>query len=293
MAAHAGLGLASLLKGEFVAARDHFEQASPRLEWGQCDFYYAFYPSFGAWALWVLGYADQALKWNREALDLAKRLSRPAPIANALHVTAALQMYMRESGMARQSAGAANPIAREYGTTFELSYGSFTRGWALAQQGHLDEGLDEMRRAAQRPSESGFAARPRWFVSLAETCVKSEGPEEALKLIAEGMALMERTGERWFESELYRVKGELLLMQQSADPSEAEHCLSTAIEIARRQAGRSLELRATTSLARLLASQGHREEARSMLAEIYNWFTEGLGTADLKDAKALLDELSG
>src|SRR5262249_8106334 len=156
-------------------------------------------------------------------------LSRPALIANALHVTASLQMYMRDPNMARQSAEAANPIASEYGTPFELSYGSFARGWALAQQGHLDEGIGEMRRAGQKPSGCGFAARPRWFVSLAETCVKSEGPEEALKLIAEGTVLMERTGERWYESELYRVKGELLLMRHSADPSEAEDCLSTAI----------------------------------------------------------------
>jgi predicted ATPase len=103
---------------------------------------------------------------------------------------------------------------------------------------------------------------------------------------------MERSGERMFEAELYRVEGELLLMHEAADLLKAEHCFRTAIEVARRRAGKSLELRATVSLARLLGKQGKRDEARTMLAEIYNWFTEGFDTADLKDAKALLDELS-
>ena len=114
-----------------------------------------------------------------------------------------------------------------------------------------------------------------------------------LNVLAEGIALMERTGERMFEAELHRVKGELLLMQDAANGPEAEDCFRTAIEVARRQAGKSLELRATTSLARLLNEQGSRDEARAMLAEIYGWFTEGFDTADLKDAKALLDELGG
>ena len=95
-----------------------------------------------------------------------------------------------------------------------------------------------------------------------------------------------------YEAELHRLKGELLLMQNAGDSVEAEHCFQTAIEVARRQGGKSLELRATTSLARLLAKQGRRDEARAMLAEIYGWFTEGFDTADLKDAKRLLDELS-
>jgi predicted ATPase len=106
------------------------------------------------------------------------------------------------------------------------------------------------------------------------------------------MALTERTGERMYEAELHRVKGELLLMHDAANCPEAERCFRTAIEVARRQAGKSLELRATVSLARLLAAQMRRDEARAMLAEIYCWFTEGFDTADLKDAKALLDELA-
>jgi tetratricopeptide (TPR) repeat protein len=290
MVAHAGLGLFLLLKGEFAAARDHLEQASPRFDWGQCEFFGAFYPCFGAWALWVLGYADQALQWSREALASAERLSRPGPLSNALHLTAAFHMFLRDPRIAHERANAAIAIAIEHGIPFSL--GDFARGWALAEQGHLEQGIAEMRRAVTAGKEIGFAPRPRWFVFLAEACARSVGPVAGLDALAEGTALMERTGERMYEAELSRVKGELLLMHDAANSQEAEHCFRTAIEVARRQAGKSLELRATMSLARLLAKQGRRDEARTMLAEIYNWFTEGFDTADLKDAKALLDELS-
>jgi adenylate cyclase len=242
--------------------------------------------------LWALGYADQALEWNREALALAEALSRPAPLANALSLTTLVHMFVRAPRMAQESAEAAIAVATEHDLPFELAYGTFARGWALTQQGHLDEGIAAIRCAMAAFDASAYAARPRWFVFLAEACARSEGPSSALKVLADGSALMERSGERMFEAELYRVKGELLLRQEAADPLKAEHCFRTAMEVARRQAGKSLELRATTSLARLLPSQGRRDEARAMLADIYNWFTEGFDTADLKDAKALLEELN-
>jgi predicted ATPase len=294
MVAHAGLGIVLLLSGEFAAARDHLEQASPRFDWGQWDFgaFNAFYPCFGAWALWALGYADQASKWSREALALAEALSRPGPLANALTLTAVFHMFLRDPRMAQERTEAATAIATEHGIPFELSYGTFVRGWALAEQGHVAEGIAEMRRAVTAGEETGFAARPRWFAYLAEACARSEGPGEGLKVLAEGMSLMESKGERVYEAEIHRLKGELLLMQDAANGPEAEHCFRTAIEVARRQAGKSLELRATMSRTRLLAKQGRRDEARAMLAEIYSWFTEGFDTADLKDAKALLEELN-
>jgi class 3 adenylate cyclase/tetratricopeptide (TPR) repeat protein len=293
MAAHGAMGLALLLKGEFIAARKHFEQASPSLDWRQFHFFIgAFYPCVGAWPLWVLGYADQALKWSLDGLASARGLSRPGPLANALSLDAVFHMFLRDPRMAQERAEAAIATAGENGLPFELGYGTFARGWALANQGHLEEGVAEMRRAFAALGVTGFAARPRWFVFLAEACARSEGPGVGLEVLAEGMALTERTGERMYEAELHRVKGELLLMQKPADLMEAEDCFRTAIEVARHQAGKSLELRATVSLARLLAKQGRRDEARAMLAEIYGWFTEGFDTADLKEAKALLDELS-
>jgi class 3 adenylate cyclase/tetratricopeptide (TPR) repeat protein len=292
MTAHAVVGLVLFQRGEFAAARDHLEHASPRFNFGQSNFIGAFYPCFGAWALWVLGYADQALEWSREALALAEELSEPALLANALCLTAVLHMYSRDPRMARQRAEAAIAITTEHGFPLELSFATFLHGWALAEEGHLRKGIDEMRGAVTGGQATGFGARPRGLAALAKACGRSESPVIGLKLLVEGMALIETTGERMYEAELNRLKGELLMMQDVGNSVEAERCFHTAIEVARRQGGKSLELRATTSLARLLTNLGRRDEARAMLAEIYHWFTEGFDTADLKDAKALLEELS-
>jgi predicted ATPase len=115
--------------------------------------------------------------------------------------------------------------------------------------------------------------------------------DEALGLVAEAHDRADRTGERWYQAELHRLRGELLLIQAPADEAEAERCFRSAIDDARSTKAKSLELRAVMSLARLLDKQGKRDDARAMLAEVYNWFTEGFDTPDLKDAKTLLDEL--
>ena len=127
--------------------------------------------------------------------------------------------------------------------------------------------------------------------ALAETCGNNGRAEEALDLVAQGLTTAEQTGMRVAEAELRRVKGELLMIKDPGNAAEAERCLRTAIDVARRQGARLFELRATVSLARLLKQQGKTDEARQMLAGIYGWFTEGFDTADLKDAKALLKEL--
>ena len=125
---------------------------------------------------------------------------------------------------------------------------------------------------------------------MAECLGKTGQAEAGLTIVAEALDAV-NSGVRWHEAELHRIKGELLLTQHSNDPASAEKCFRTAIKVARMQCAKSWELRATMSLAHLLNKTGHRDEARTMLAEIYNWFTEGFDTADLKDAKALLDEL--
>jgi predicted ATPase len=132
--------------------------------------------------------------------------------------------------------------------------------------------------------------------ALSVFVVSSMHHDRCLTAIEEGLAVSERTGERWYDAELHRLKGELLLKDKAHAESKAEHkaqaCFHQALEIARRQQAKWWELRTSTSLARMLAKQGRRDEARTMLADIYDWFTEGFDTADLKDAKALLDELS-
>ena len=149
-----------------------------------------------------------------------------------------------------------------------------------------------MRRSISDPTIAGASTTPLMLVALAETCGKNGRVEEALDSVMEGLATAKQTGLRLVEAELHRIRGELLMMKDPGNGAEGERCLRTAVDVARRQAARLYELRATTSLARLLKQQGRAEQACQMLAEIYGWFTEGFDTADLKDAKALLDELN-
>jgi predicted ATPase len=127
---------------------------------------------------------------------------------------------------------------------------------------------------------------------LAEGFMKADRVDEALNAVAEALAAANEQEERYYEAEIHRLKGELLLRRDDSNTAEAQRCFERAIEVVRMQSAKSWELRATTSLARLLASQGRRDEARAILADIYYWFTEGFDTADLKDAKALLDRLN-
>jgi predicted ATPase len=167
------------------------------------------------------------------------------------------------------------------------------KGWALAEVGRADEGVDQIDEAITALS----AARAGLFLTinlatLAESCARAGRISEGLKAVAEALDLVRQTGESFWGAEIYRLRGELLLAQHNSNFADARNSLETAIHIARKQGAKSPELRATMSLARLLAKQGRREEARSTLAEIYNWFTEGFDTADLKDARALLDQLN-
>jgi class 3 adenylate cyclase/tetratricopeptide (TPR) repeat protein len=289
MIAHGSLGMELFSIGEFGTALKHLEQAGPSLDWTKN--FGVFYPSGGSWALWALGYSDRALKWCREALTAAEALSRPELLASSLILTAHLHTFMRDPRMARQYGEAAVALATEHGLPYENANGSFVRGWALAWEGHLEEGVAQMRHAKASLEAQGVL-RPRSYSFLAEACAKLESPNAALELVEQGIASVEMLGEHSFEAELQRVKGELLLMQGVVNAAEGENCFRTAIEVARRQGGKSLELRAATSLARLMRDTDRRDEARKMLADIYNWFTEGFDTADLKDAKALLEELA-
>src|SRR5205823_5871317 len=150
-------------------------------------------------------------------------------------------------------------------------------------------GIGEMGRSIMRLL-GGFPIVEWLIVALVEVCCRSGLADEGLATITEALTRSEKIP--YVQAELYRLKGELTLLKDPPREAEAERSLRHAIDIAQRQAARLFELRATTSLGRLLMKQGHRDEARSMLAEIYNWFTEGFDTADLKEAKALLDKLS-
>jgi len=179
-------------------------------------------------------------------------------------------------------------LATEQGFTRWLAQGSILQGWLLVEEGKGREGILQMRTggAVQVRERSHDAAL------LAEAHRKERQIKEGLKVVIEELERTDIIGERYYEAELHRMKGELLLTQAAPDEEQAESCFRKAIEIARRQQSKSLELRAVMSLSRLWQKQGKKTEARQLLAEIYRWFTEGFDTADLKTAKALLEELA-
>ena len=167
-------------------------------------------------------------------------------------------------------------------------------GWAQAMTGDIDGGIARMRQHMLELKAVGSAIQEDYHLALIATALGRTGRfDEGLRTIAESFPIIERSGMRFYQAEVHRLKGELLLAQDVSNAAQAEQSFRTAIEIARKQKAKSWELRATMNLARLLAEQGHRDEAPAMLADIYNWFTEGFDTADLNDAKALLDKLNG
>ncbi len=310
--AHYLLGATLFCQGKIALAREHVEQGialyNPRqhsshtLLYGQdpgvaCLFW-------TAWALWHLGYPDQALKRGHEAVTLAQELSHPYSLAIALNIVAFLHQFRREGHAAQEHAEASVTLSNEGGFGFILGMGIILLGWALAEQGQGEEGIAQMRQGlASWQSTGAELYRSYWLALLAEAYGKTGQVEEGLAVLAEALDIVHKNGERYYEAELYRLKGELILMQAvgvglipdefvGEAHTEAEACFRQAIEIARRQSAKSLELRAAMSLSRLLNNQGKKDEARQILAEIYNWFTEGFDTRDLKEAKILLEELS-
>jgi class 3 adenylate cyclase/tetratricopeptide (TPR) repeat protein len=240
--------------------------------------------------LFILGYPAQALARSREAL-LAAHQSGPHDVAFALNSSAELHYYLGDVRTAQESTEALASLASERGFLFWSAQAMYLRGKVLVAEGRIAEGITELRGGAASVEMTGGVAGI-WKLSLAEAYWKIGRLEEGLDAISQALDLMNRTGLRFLEAELYRIKGELTLLEAPEAVGAAENALRQAVASARRQDAKSWELRAVTSLARLLASQGKRDEARLMLADIYGWFTEGFDTADLKHAKTLLDELN-
>lgn len=242
---------------------------------------------FSGFALWALGYPDQALTRSRDALDLARDLSHPFTIAQALSYAATLHQLRRDAKAAREHAREAITLTRDQGFAFFLPYGNVLHGWAVAKLDAADEGMTELREglAAVKAIGNRFLL-PHWLALMADISHHAGLTDEGLAAVAEGLAEVRRTGQCFSESELHRLEGELLLLRHERD--EAEACLHEAIEVARRQSARSFELRAAMSLARLWQSQHRTREARRLLEDVYGWFTEGMDTTDLVEARALL-----
>jgi predicted ATPase len=248
---------------------------------------------FAARALWYLGYPAQGVVRIYEAVTLAQQVAHPFSLAYALGIAAVFHQCCREWQTVQEHTEAAINIAKEQGFPFWVALGSMLRGWALAHQGEAKEGIEQIHQGLTTYTTTGSEMlRPYYLALLAEAHGIMGQPEAGLTVLTEAQTLTDATGERWHEPELNRLKGVLLLQQNSDNQAEAENCFHHAIVIAQNQQAKSFELRTATSLAKLWQSQGKRQEAYDLLAPVYGWFAEGFDTADLKDAKALLDELS-
>jgi class 3 adenylate cyclase/tetratricopeptide (TPR) repeat protein len=295
--AHVVLGFVSASTGQFPAAREHLEGAVELFGAGSSrsrDYsgYFARLPSnlLGG-VLVILGYPLTALGRARELLDAARRSSDPFSVAIALFSDGMRHLLLRDTRMVAELADELMSIATEHEMPRFLRSATFFRGWAMSAAGKGEGGIAEMRRSISDPMAGEALSTPQMLVALAETCGKNGRAEEGLDLVAEGLATAQQTGTRVAEAELHRIKGDLLMIRDLGNVAEAERCLQTAIDVARQQRARLFELRATVSLVRLLKQQGETVEASQILSGIYGWFTEGFDTADLKEAKALLDQL--
>jgi predicted ATPase len=305
--AYHALWTTSFFLGEFTLAREYAEQGMTLYDLHQHRSHAFLYGGhnpgvcgwgFEAWASWHLGYPAQALGRIHEALTLAQELSHPFSLALAPHFAAISHQFRREGQAAQERAEALIALCSEQGFALPLAWGTIERGWALAEQGQGEVGIAQIRQGLTAQQVTGTELyRPYWLALLAEAYGKVGRGEEGLTAVAEALDAVDKTGERFSEAELYRLKGTLTLQSKAQGPKskveeEAEECFWKAIEVARKQQAKSLELRAVMSVSRLWQQQGKKKKAHEMLAEIYDWFTEGLDTKDLQDAKRLIEELS-
>jgi predicted ATPase len=298
--AHWALGLTWLWLGALSTARQHLEEAIARYTPDQrrvmvfrvgnepgvpCRLYVAI-------ILWGLGSPKQALARCHDALALPPELSHPFSLAVARCLAAMVSQFRRDGPAVHEQAEAAIALTTEQGFPQWAALAMSLRGWALVMQGQDEEGIVQIRQGIAAWRATGAALFvPYLYTLLADVSVHLDHTEDGLRALVEAHTLVEQHEERWWEAEIYRLRGVLLLRQTVPQQAEAEAWLQRALDVARRQRAKSLEVRAAMSLARLWQQQGKRTEARELLAPVYSWFTEGFDTADLQDAKALLAEL--
>ena len=298
--AHRVLGPTMFWLGELAPARAHSEQGVALYDPQQHRshaFVYGQDPGvacrcIAAMSIWMLGYPDQARQSIHEALTLAQELTHPFSLAFALTMDAVVHQFRREGQAVQERAEALMTLSTEQGFPYWLAFGTILRGWALTAQGEGAEGIAQVRQGLVAHRATRAELHRAYFLALlAEAYGEVGQPEEGLTVLVEALAVVDNTGERNWEAELHRQKGQLLLALSEENQAEAEACFCKAVDIARRQSAKSFELRAVMSLSRLW-QQGKQEEAHQLLSEIYGWFSEGFDTADLREAKVLLEELA-
>jgi class 3 adenylate cyclase/predicted ATPase len=294
--AHLGLGREKFFLGDFSAARDHLTQGAAlydRETHHGHAFIYRSDPGVECLmragdTLWYLGYPDQSLQKCLEALRLAREVNHIPSIGVALNYATLPYFHRREVQGTQEKAAELVALGKEHGFALALPLGRMFQGWVLTELGHIEAGIEELQQGLEMLRATGTEVlRPFFLLPLAEAYGKAERPADGRVLLNEVLPLLGTSERHFWAAEVYRVTGEL--SEQEKRPAEAETSLLKALDVAHHQQAKSLELRAATSLARLWQQQGKPAKARELLAPVYDWFTEGFDTQDLKEAKALLD----
>ena len=296
--AHLALSIPLLCRGSFTAAQAHIEQAtasadssSHRFSPYRQDFEISC-RAYAALLLWIRGYSERAEYRAQEALTLAQKRQDPFDTALALHCSMLIHQWNRKDEAVQNTAKAVIDISQEYGFPFWHAGGIIVRGTVLNNQAPNDGNLEHILQGIAAYQSTGAAfGRTYWFALLAQAYGKARQVAKGLTILTEALTIAHQTEERWWEAELLRLKGELLLQSHLGELKEAEQCFQQAGDLARRQEGKALELRAAMSLSRLWQQQGKRKHARQLLTPVYSWFTEGFDTTDLQEARALLQEI--
>ena len=299
--AHRALGETSFWLGDLALAREHLERViaiyQPKyhqreaFRTGQDPAVVSL--GFLSWTLWSLGYPDQSLTRGREALSLARSLNHPHSIAMALMHSTALFLFRRETRLSRDPLESVIALSREEGFQLWSAGATFFQGWVLSEEGKSADGIGQMCRSLEEWRTTGAEVCFPYYLSLlAGAYGKAGQPENGLAQIEDALSRSAATGEAWWRAELIRLKGQLILSCHGENQARAESCFREAIDVARQQNAKSIELRASCSLSRLWREQGRPDEARQSLADICGWFTEGFEMGDFLEAKTLLQEIS-
>jgi predicted ATPase len=298
--AHYALGVTYFWSGEFVVARKHLEQGITDYDPRKHDSHIVLFGQNegvvclcrAALNLWYLGYPDRALAQAGEAVTMAQDLAHPASLAYVVYWVAFLHHQRRDVQKTREWTDASLALSTEQGFGYWPPQAMILQGWALVQEGQLTEGIVRMRQGLVALEGAGTEIQRAYSLGLLANAERQAGRGgEGVAMLDEALTAVDKTGGRWAEAELHRLKGDVLLQQAAPDAPQAESCFHQALAVARRQQAKSLELRAAMSLSRLWQRQGKKVEAQNLLAGVYRWFTEGFDTADLKQAKALLEDL--
>ena len=246
---------------------------------------------YASWAFWLLGYPARALDESKASLELTEQLAHPPSVVLARVWACVFHDLRRELPAVREHARSLITVAKD--TPQWLAAGMIIDGWVQAESGEPEAAVARIREGLRVYASTGAALFAPYFRSvLARACARTGDTEAALEAIGEALRQARATGELVWEPELLRLEGEMRLALRPADAAGARDCFHRAIQIARTEGARSWELRATLSLARVLAADGQRPEGYRVLGGVYDWFTEGFDTPDLTDARALLDELA-